>query len=145
MTNIKTETQETTPKSNRKERTLSDERMTELVNVYIERGKALVEGEKININSFCDEFNIILPLFYQISAEAGQRTGQIFPYETTETKTRISSKHVAVVGKRGNIIIKPVTVENLNKDRTDEEKFVPDDEFDIICSGEQIILNRKKK
>lgn len=140
-----TETQDAPKTVKRRQRTLSEARMTELVNDYIQKGKSLGEGERINVNDFCGEHNIILPLFYQISAEAGQRTGQIFPYETAECESIRPSRHVAFVGKRGNIIIKPVTVDHLNKDRSDEDRFIPGDVFDIQCDGNKIVLAKSKK
>ncbi len=135
--------QDTAKLVNRKQRILTEDRMTELVNDYIEKGTSLGEGEKINVNDFCNEHNIILPLFYQISAEAGQRTGQIFHYETTDKETKVSTKNLAVVGKRGNIIIKPEIVDGLNIDRNEEDKFVSGVVFDIQCDGNKIILTKK--
>jgi len=140
-----TETQNTTKTVNRKQRTLTEDKMTELVNDYIEKGKSLGEGKKINVNDFCNEHNIILPLFYQISAEVSQRTGAVYPFEVTEGITKKRSKHVATVGKRKNIIIKPNTVEYLNEKLDDENKIVEGDEFDIDCNKDQIILKKIKK
>ncbi len=143
MTNA--ETQDTAKTKDKKQRTLTKDMMTDLVNQFIEKGKSLGEDEKINVNDFCNEHNIILPLFYQISAEVGQRTGAIYPFEATEGISRKRSKHVAIVGKRGNIIIKPNTVEYLNKELDDEDKIVEGNEYDIDCNKDQIILKKIKR
>lgn len=143
MTNA--EMQDTEKTKDKKQRILTNDMMTDLVNKFIEKGKSLGEGEKINVNEFCNDHNIILHLFYQISAEVSQRTGAIYPFEKTEGITRKRSKHVAVVGKRGNININPKIVEFLNKNLEDEDKIIDGDEFDIDCSKERIILKKIKR
>ncbi|WP_045221549.1 hypothetical protein [Desulfonatronum thioautotrophicum] len=129
-------------KKNKKIRTLSLEEMEAIVDDCVKVGESLEQGESINVNNFCEKHNIVTTLFYQIIAEAGLKTGKAYPYEFNKEKLKLKSILHAVVGKKGNIIVKPPIVEKLNKEREDVDKFMPGDVLSIENKGNAITLKK---
>jgi hypothetical protein len=114
-----------------------------VLNDLVEKAKELKEGEKINATEFCNTHNIVYALFLDVYASATKIVENFIPHEFIKEKgTRSSGKKYAVVGERGNIIIKPPHVAVLNEGRDEDRKFKPGDKFEVSASENVITLTK---
>jgi hypothetical protein len=120
----------------------SDDRQ-KVLNDLVEKARELKNDEKINATEFCNTHNIVDALFLDVYASATSIIENYIPHELIKEKgSRSYGKKYAVVGKQGNIIIKPPHVAVLNEGREEDKKFKTGDKFEVAVDGDVITITR---